>query len=111
MTFEVEQENDLLVIRLAGRPGVNDPLLARHRLQPYLSRQAMQVVVDVSRASVGNEVMLVGVLSSIKRLVAMRRGCMRLCGAGSLRSYLRQHRLDHYFALPGAVTEGWGHGC
>jgi anti-anti-sigma factor len=93
----VEQENHLL-IKLSGDTRNNESLLVKGWLSPYLERRKQAIVVDLENLNEIEPVALLGVLSSIKKQMALSNGSMRLRSLSpAVMSYFNENRLQRMF--------------
>jgi anti-anti-sigma factor len=100
MNYEFVQEESFLIIKLSGSVKVNERLLSKEFLAPYLQRSHPKVIIDLENLSGSEEVYIVGVLNTIKKEFQLLEGEVKLCSLKpELHRYFLENRLDQIFDI------------
>ncbi len=100
MKYEFVYEGDFLIIKLSGSAEVNERLLAKESLTPYLQQSHQKVIIDLENLAENGEVYIVGVLNTIKKEVQLLDGEVKLCSLKpELYHYFQENRLDQIFDI------------
>ena len=104
MNYEFVYEEDFLIIKLSGSAEVNERLLARESLTPYLQKSHQKVIIDLENLSENGGVYVVGVLNTIKKEIQLLDGEVKLCSVQpGLYHYFEENRLDQIFDIGRSV--------
>ncbi len=100
MNYEFECEEDFLIIKLSGSTGVNERLLTKESLTPYLQQLHQKVIIDLENLAENEGVYIVGVLNTIKKEFQLLDGKVKLCSLEpGLYRYFEENRLDQIFDI------------
>jgi anti-anti-sigma factor len=100
MRYQIIEQKNHLLIKLSGDTGNNESLLVKKWLSPYLERKKPTVIVDLGNLNEIEPVALLGVLSSIKKQMALSNGSMRLRSLSpAVMSYFTENRLQRMFEV------------
>lgn len=106
MNFEFVCEEGFLIVKLSGKAGVNERLLVKKRLTPYLERSCKKVIVDLKGLGESEGVHVLGVLNTIKKECELLGGEVKLCYLETgLYRYFRENRLDQLFEIAQSVEQ------
>ncbi len=100
MNYEFKEEGNILVIKLSGTAEVNDRLLTKESVTPYLQKSYPKVIVDLEEVGEKEAVSILGVLNVIKKEFQLMGGEVKLCSLRpSLYRYFKENRLDRIFDI------------
>jgi anti-anti-sigma factor len=100
MNYEVEYQDDFLIIKLCGTVGSNERLLSKKALLSTLQPSYRKVIVDLRDLRSGGGGYCVGVLNTIKKEVQLLGGKMKICSLSPAAArYFRENRLDEMFEI------------
>jgi anti-anti-sigma factor len=100
MNYEFKEEGNILVIKLSGTAEVNDRLLTKESVTPYLQKSYQKVIVDLEEVGEKEAVSILGVLNVIKKEFQLMGGEVKLCSLRpSLYRYFKENRLDRIFDI------------
>lgn len=106
MNYEFVCEEGFLIIKLSGTAGLNERLLVKKRLIPYLERSCKKVIVDLKGVGESEGVHVLGVLNTIKKEFELLGGEVKLCYLNpELYRYFRENRLDQLFEIAPSVEQ------
>jgi len=104
MNYEFVNEQDFLIIRLSGSAEVNERLLAKESLAPYLLQVHQKVIIDLENLAKNGRVYIVGVLNTIKKEFQLLDSEVKLCSLkAELHRYFQENRLDQIFDIGRSV--------
>jgi anti-anti-sigma regulatory factor len=100
MNYEFVYEDDFLIIKLSGSAEVNERLLTKESLIPYLQQSQQKVIIDLENLVKNEGVYVVGVLNTIKKEFQLLGAEVKLCSLKpELYHYFRENRLDRIFDI------------
>ena len=100
MNYEFVHEEGFLIIRLSGTARVNERLLAKESLTPYLQQSHQKVIIDLKNLTENGGVYIVGVLNTIKKEFELLKSGVVLCALKpELDRYFQENRLDQIFDI------------
>ena len=100
MNYEFKEEGNILFIKLSGTAEVNDRLLTKESITPYLQKSYPKVIVDLEEVGEKEAVSILGVLNVIKKEFQLMGGEIKLCSLRpSLYRYFKENRLDRIFDI------------
>ena len=100
MDYEFAYEDGFLIIKLSGSTEVNERLLVKQHLAPYLQESDQKVIVDLQGLDEPEGVYIVGVLNTIKKEFELLDGKVKLCSLKpELQRYFQENRLDQIFHI------------
>jgi anti-anti-sigma regulatory factor len=100
MNYDFVYEEDFLIIKLSGSAEVNERLLTKESLIPYLQQSHQKVIIDLENLAKDGEVYIVGVLNTIKKEFQLLDGEVKLCSLKpELYRYFQENRLDQIFDI------------
>jgi anti-anti-sigma regulatory factor len=100
MNYRFIYEEDFLIIKLSGSAEVNERLLAKESLAPYLQQSHQKVIIDLENLAGDGEVYIIGVLNTIKKEFQLLDGEVKLCSLKpELHRYFQENRLDQIFDI------------
>jgi anti-anti-sigma factor len=100
MNYDFVYEEDFLIIKLSGSAEVNERLLTKESLTPYLQQSHQKVIIDLENLAKDGEVYIVGVLNTIKKEFQLLDGEVKLCSLKpELYRYFQENRLDQIFDI------------
>ena len=106
MNYEFVYEEDFLIIKLSGSAEVNERLLAKESLTPYLQQPHRKVIIDLENLAEKEGVYIVGVLNTIKKEFQLLDGEVKLCSLKpELYRYFQENRLDQFFDIGQSVEQ------
>jgi len=106
MNFEFVDEDNFLIIKISGTGGVNERLLVKKYLTPYLQRSCQKAIVDLRGLDGAGGVYILGVLNTIKKEFELLGGEVKLCSLKpELYRYFQENRLDQIFDFGQSVEE------
>ncbi len=106
MNYEVEYEDDFLIIKLSGTVGSNERLLSKKSLLSSLQPSDRKVIVDLRDLRSSGAGYCVGVLNTIKKEVQLLGGKMKICSLSPAGSrYFQENRLDEMFEIEPSIEE------
>ena len=98
MNYELEHQDDCLIIKLSGVAGPNERLRIKKFLDSSLRPSDQKVIVDLGGLENGDAVYFAGVLKAIQKEVQLIGGKMKLCSVPVvLGRYFEENRLDRMF--------------
>lgn len=104
MHYRFIYEEDFLIIKLSGSAEVNERLLSKESLVPYLQQSHQKVIIDLENLEENDGVYIVGVLNTIKKEFQLLGGEVKLCSLKpELQRYFRENRLDQIFDIGQSV--------
>jgi len=104
MNYEFVYEEDFLIIKLSGSAEVNERLLSKESLTPYLQHSGQKVIIDLENLVEHGGVYIVGVLNTIKKEFQLLKGEVKLCSLRpGLYRYFQENRLDQIFDIGQSV--------
>jgi len=104
--FEFVDEDNFLIIKISGTGGVNERLLVKKYLTPYLQRSCQKAIVDLRGLDGAGGVYILGVLNTIKKEFELLGGEVKLCSLKpELYRYFQENRLDQIFDFGQSVEE------
>jgi anti-anti-sigma factor len=104
MNYEFVYEEDFLIIKLSGTVEVNERLLAKESLTPYLQQSHQKVIIDLKNLAENGGVYIIGVLNTIKKEFQLLDGEVKLCSLKpELYRYFQENRLDQIFDIGQSV--------
>jgi anti-anti-sigma regulatory factor len=104
MNYEFVYEEGFLIIRLSGSAEVNERLLARESLTPFLQQPHQKVIIDLENLAEKEGVYIIGVLNTIKKELQLMESEVKLCSLKpELYHYFRENRLDQIFDIGQSV--------
>jgi anti-anti-sigma factor len=100
MNYEFVCEEGFLIMKLSGTARLNERLLVKKRLIPYLERSCTKIIVDLKGLGESEGVHVLGVLNTIKKECELLGGEVKLCELNpELNRYFRENRLDQLFEI------------
>jgi anti-anti-sigma factor len=106
MNFELDHQDDFLIIRLSGVARPNERLLIKKSLDSSLRLSDRNVIVDLKDLETGDAVYFVGVLKAIQKEVQLMGGRMKLCCVPAVVvRYFQENRLDRMFDVEPCVEK------
>lgn len=106
MNYEFKEEGNILVIKLSGTAEVNDRLLTKESVTPYLQKSYPKVIVDLEEAGEKEAVSILGVLNVIKKEFQLVGGEVKICSLHpKLLRYFKENRLDKIFDIRESVDQ------
>ena len=106
MNYELDHQDDFLIIRLSGVARPNERLLIKKSLDSSLGLSDRKVIVDLSELESGEAAYLVGVLKAVQKEVQLTGGKMKLCAVpGPVARYFQETRLDRMFDVEPSVEK------
>lgn len=100
MNYEFVYEEDFLIIKLSGSTSINERLLVKKHLTPYLQQPDQKIIVDLEGLNETEGVSILGVLNVIKKEFQLMGGEVKLCSLRpSLYRYFKENRLDRIFDI------------
>jgi len=104
MNYKFVYEEEFLIIKLSGSAEVNERLLARESLTPYLQQPHQKVIIDLENLAEKEGVYIIGVLNTIKKELQLMDGEVKLCSLKpELYRYFQENRLDQIFDIGQSV--------
>jgi len=104
MNYEFAYEEDFLIIKLSGSAEVNERLLTKESLTPYLQQSHQKVIIDLENLAENGEVYIIGILNTIKKEFQLLEGEVKLCSLKpELYRYFQENRLDQIFDISQSV--------
>ncbi len=104
MNYKFVYEEEFLIIKLSGSAEVNERLLAKESLTPYLQQQHQKVIIDLENLAEEEGVYILGVLNTIKKEFQLLDGEVKLCSLKpELYRYFQENRLDQIFDIGQSV--------
>jgi anti-anti-sigma factor len=104
MNYKFVYEEEFLIIKLAGSVEVNERLLAKESLTPYLQEPNQKVIIDLENLVEKEGVYIIGVLNTIKKEFQLLDGEVKLCSLKpELYRYFQENRLDQIFDIGQSV--------
>ena len=106
VNFEFADEEDFLIIKISGAVGINERLLTKNSLSPYLQHSHGKVIVDLYDLMETDGVYILGVLNTIKMEIQLVNGRVMFCSLNpKLNHYFKENRLDRIFDIKESVDE------
>jgi anti-anti-sigma factor len=106
MNYEFEHEKDFLIIKLSGSTSINERLLVKKHLTPYLQQPDQKIIVDLEGLNETEGVYILGVLNAIKKEFQLLGGEVKLCSLEpELYHYFQENRLDQIFDIGQSVQQ------
>ena len=106
MKYEFVRTEDFLIIKLSDTAGVNERLLVKKYLTPYLQRSWQKVIVDLEGLDEAAGVYILGVLNTIKKEFQLLGSEVELCSLKpELYLYFQENRLDEIFDIGQPVEQ------
>jgi len=101
MDYKFLDSDDFLIIRLSGTPRVNERLLAREHLAPYLRLPCQRVILDLENINeIKNLHIAAGLLNTIQKEFQLVGTTVKLCSLKpELYRYIQVNRLDQIFDI------------
>ena len=100
MNYEFVYEEEFLIIKLSGSAEVNERLLTKESLTPYLQQSHQKVIIDLENLAENGGVYILGVLNTIKKEFQLSGSEVKLCSLKpQLYRYFKENRLDHIFKI------------
>ncbi len=100
MNYQFVYEEGFLIIKLSGSAKVNERLLAKESLAPYLQQSHQKVIIDLEHLAENGEVYIVGILNTIKKEFQLSEGEVKLSSLKpELHRYFQENRLDQIFDI------------
>jgi anti-anti-sigma factor len=104
MDYEFVYSGGFLIIKLSGAAGVNERLLVKESLTPYLQQSHQKVIIDLENLAENGGVYIIGVLNTIKKEFQLLDGEVKLCSLKpELYRYFQENRLDQIFDIGQSV--------
>ena len=104
MNYEFVYEEEFLIIKLSGSAEVNERLLTKESLTPYLQQSHQKVIIDLENLAKNGGVYIIGVLNTIKKEFQLLDGEVKLCSLKpELYRYFQENRLDQIFDIGQSV--------
>ena len=104
MHYRFIYEEDFLIIKLSGSAEVNERLLSKESLVPYLQQSHQKVIIDLENLEENDGVYIVGVLNTIKKEFQLLGGEVKLCSLKpELQRCFWENRLDQIFDIGQSV--------
>jgi anti-anti-sigma factor len=104
MNYEFLYSEGFLIIKLSGAAEVNERLLTKESLTPYLQQSHQKVIIDLENLAKNGGVYIIGVLNTIKKEFQLLDGEVRLCSLKpKLYHYFQENRLDQIFDIGQSV--------
>ena len=104
MNYEFVCEKEFLIIKLSGSAEVNERLLTKASLTPYLQQSHQKVIIDLENLAEAEGVYIIGVLNTIKKEFQLLDGEVKLCSLKpELYRYFQENRLDQIFDIGQSV--------
>jgi len=106
MNYELDHQDDFLIIRLSGVARPNERLLIKKSLDSSLRPPDRRVIVNLRDLETGDAVYFVGVLKAIQKEVQLIGGKMKLCSVPAAAArYLQENGLDRMFDVEPSVEK------
>lgn len=106
MNYEFMEAENLLIIKLSGTAEVNERLLTKDSLTPYLRQSCRKVIVDLGGLEEMGTVYVLGILNTIKKEFQLVGGEMKLCSMNpNLYRYFKENRMDQIFDIGQSIEE------
>jgi anti-anti-sigma factor len=106
VNYEFIYEGEFLIIKLSGTVEVNERLLTRESLSPYLQQSHQKVIVDLEGVGEKEALYILGVLNAIKKEFQLIGGEIKLCSLSpNLYRYFKENRLDRIFDIGQSVKQ------
>jgi len=106
MNYEVEYQDDFLIIKLSGTVRSNERLLSKRSLLSSLQASYRKVIVDLGELRSGGAGYCVGVLNTIKKEVQLIGGKMKICSLSPTAAhYFQENRLNEMFEIEPSIEE------
>jgi len=104
MDYEFVYSGGFLIIKLSGSAEVNERLLTKESLTPYLQQSHQKVIIDLENLAENGGVYIIGVLNTIKKEFQLLDGEVKLCSLKpELYHYFQENRLDQIFDIGQSV--------
>ena len=106
MHYEFLYSEDFLIIKLSGTTELNERLLVKEYLTPYLRQSCQKVIVDLEGLNETEEVYVLGILNTIKKEFQLSGGEVKLCSLKpNLYRYFQENRLNQIFDIGQSIEE------
>jgi anti-anti-sigma factor len=106
VNYEFIYEGEFLIIKLSGTAGVNERLLVKKYLTPYLIQSCQKVIVNLKGLDETGGVNIIGVLNTIKKEFQLLGGEVKLCSLKpELYHYFQGNRLDQIFDIGQSIEQ------
>ena len=106
MNYEFVYEEEFLIIKLSGSAEVNERLLTKESLTPYLQQSHQKVIIDLENLAENGGVYIIGVLNTIKKEFQLLDGEVKLCSLKpELYRYFQENRLDQIFDIGQSIEQ------
>jgi anti-anti-sigma factor len=106
MNYDFAYEEDFLIIKLSGTAEVNDRLLTRESITPYLKKSYPKVIVDLEEVGEQEAISILGVLNVIKKEFQLVGGEVKICSLRpKLLRYFKENRFDKIFDIKESVDQ------
>jgi anti-anti-sigma regulatory factor len=106
VNYEFIYEGEFLIIKLSGTAGVNERLLVKKYLTPYLIQSCQKVIVNLKGLDETGGVNIIGVLNTIKKEFQLLGGEVKLCSLKpELYHYFLGNRLDQIFDIGQSIEQ------
>ena len=104
MNYEVEYQDDFLIIKLSGTVRSNERLLSKRSLLSSLKASYRKVIVDLGELRSGGAGYCVGVLNTIKKEVQLIGGKMKICSLSPTVAHcFQENRLNEMFEIEPSI--------
>jgi anti-anti-sigma factor len=106
MNYEFLYSEDFLIIKLSGTTELNERLLVKEYLTPYLRQSCQKVIVDLEGLDEAEGVYILGVLNTIKKEFQILGREVKLCSLKpELYHYFQENRLDQIFDIGQSIEQ------
>ena len=106
MKYEVEYQDDFLIIKLSGIVGSNERLLSKKSLLSSLQPSYRKVIVDLRELRSGGAGYCIGVLNTIKKEVQFKGGKMKICSLSPAAArYFRENHMEEMFEISPSIDD------
>ena len=100
MKYEVINGVNHLLIKISGDTIKNEALFVKRQLFPCLRKIGIMVIIDLSGLERFEPVIILMVLSGIKKEINLNNGELRLCSLDTkIKFYFKENRLDRIFKV------------
>ena len=108
--FDKPVIQETLIIKLSGSATVNERLLIKDLLTPYLHQPPPEVIVDLGGLGKIEAVSIMGVLNAIRKEFQLVGVKVKFCSLPpNLLRYLKENRLDKFFDIIEVVDQAKKH--
>ena len=109
MNYELDHQDDYLIIKLSGVARPNERLLIKKSLESSLRPSDRKVIVDLRNLESGDAVYFVGMLKTIQKEVQLIGGKMKLCSVpAAVIRYFQENRLERMFEVAPSIEKAKG---